>query len=150
MATMVATRVEAHDAALGARATAYNAAVGLGFLAIAYAQVFILPTVAPVPGADSMIFLAGAARMVRGEAIYRDFFEITYPGTELYYAAWMKVVGVKAWIEALSLVLLGTTCALLTWRIALRALRNERAALQAGLATIAFPVSNANDATHRW
>jgi hypothetical protein len=42
---------------------------------------------------DEGALLHGAERLLRGEALYRDFFEFLPPGSFLLVAAWMKVIG---------------------------------------------------------
>jgi hypothetical protein len=42
---------------------------------------------------DEGVFLHAAQRMLRGEVIYRDFFEFLPPGSFLLVASWMKVFG---------------------------------------------------------
>lgn len=43
---------------------------------------------------DEGILLHGAIRLLRGEVIYRDFFEVVPPGGFLIVAAWMTIFGV--------------------------------------------------------
>ena len=42
---------------------------------------------------DEGVLLHGAERLLRGEALYRDFFEFLPPGSFVLVAAWMKVIG---------------------------------------------------------
>ena len=42
---------------------------------------------------DEGVFLHAAARILRGEVLYRDFFEFLPPGSFLAVAAWMKLFG---------------------------------------------------------
>jgi hypothetical protein len=42
---------------------------------------------------DEGVVLHGAERVLRGEALYRDFFEFLPPGSFLVVAGWMQVVG---------------------------------------------------------
>jgi hypothetical protein len=43
--------------------------------------------------ADEGLILHGATRLLRGEVIYRDFFEVVPPGGFLIVATWMTIVG---------------------------------------------------------
>jgi hypothetical protein len=43
---------------------------------------------------DEGVVVHGAERVLRGEALYRDFFEFLPPGSFLVVAAWMQAVGV--------------------------------------------------------
>jgi hypothetical protein len=42
---------------------------------------------------DEGVVLHGAERLLRGEALYRDFFEFLPPGSFLLVATWMKLIG---------------------------------------------------------
>jgi hypothetical protein len=42
---------------------------------------------------DEGVLVHGAERLLRGEALYRDFFEFLPPGSFLAVAAWMRLVG---------------------------------------------------------
>src|SRR5262245_7520749 len=75
---------------------------------------------------DEGIVLHGAARLLDGQVLYRDFFEIIGPGTFLVSAAWLKVFGSSfAAIRVLS-VATGTLIALLIYLTA-RAVSGPRA-----------------------
>ena len=50
--------------------------------------------------------------MSEGQVIYRDFFELTFPGTQLVYLALFKTLGIRAWIPGALLLLFGVG---LTW-----------------------------------
>ena len=59
----------------------------LAALVFLYLSVFIPPaTPIYLPG-DASVYLLNAQRMLEGESIYRDFFQHTLPGTELFYLA---------------------------------------------------------------
>jgi len=42
---------------------------------------------------DEGVVVHGAERLLRGEALYRDFFEFLSPGNFLAVAAWMRLAG---------------------------------------------------------
>src|ERR1700756_2398798 len=65
-------------------------------------------------GGDQAIWLQDGQRMFLGEALYRDFFQMTFPGTELLYFWAFKVFGIRNWIPNALLVFVGAT---LTWLI---------------------------------
>jgi nucleoside recognition membrane protein YjiH len=58
----------------------------------------VVPPFAPffLPG-DVSVYLLNAARMLN-EAIYKDFFQFTTPGTELAYLALFRLFGARAWV----------------------------------------------------
>jgi hypothetical protein len=56
---------------------------------------------------DDKLFLYEATRILKGDIIYRDFFEFYFPGADLFYAALIRLVGPRAWIPNVCLVCLG-------------------------------------------
>lgn len=100
-------------------------------------------------GDSSPIFLMEAQRMLAGEAIYRDFFELTLPGTPLAYLALFKVFGVRAWIPDLAWVLLGTGLAWVGVLIAKHLVDGLLALLPSAL-FLAFAFATEPDPTHHW
>src|SRR5689334_3977992 len=83
-----------------------------------YLESFILPHTPIYQGDSSPIFLSEAVRMLRGERIYRSFFELTLPGTQVVYLALFKIFGVRAWVPNLAFVSVGTALAGVTTAIA--------------------------------
>src|SRR5260370_25575323 len=87
--------------------------------------------------------------MIRGEFIYRDFFECVTPGTTLLYLLLFKVFGLRAWIPNALLVAMGTLMTYIVlaiskkvisgWVAYLPALMFPTLAMRAGL-----------DGTHHW
>ena len=61
-----------------------------------YLRTFALPAVPFVGNGDELLFFVRALRIAHGEIVYRDFFELVTPGTDLLYAAGFKVFGVHA------------------------------------------------------
>src|SRR5207245_9270339 len=59
-----------------------------------------------LPG-DASLHLLNAQRMLRGQVIYRDFFQFTPPGTELVYLSLFRLFGPRVWIPNFMLLLLG-------------------------------------------
>lgn len=56
---------------------------------------------------DDKLFLYEATGILKGEVIYRDFFEFYFPGTQAFYALVILLVGPRAWIPNVCLVSLG-------------------------------------------
>src|SRR2546427_11542293 len=79
----------------------------LAALAFLYLSLFIPPSTPIYIAYDSPIYLLNAKRMLEGESIYRDFFQFTLPGTELFYLALFKLVGPRVWIPNVTLIVLG-------------------------------------------
>ena len=78
------------------------------------AAVFLLGVLFTPAGAsrfisgDVTVYLLNAARMLEGQAIYKDFFQYTTPGTELVYLSLFKAFGARAWVPNLVVILLGS------------------------------------------
>jgi hypothetical protein len=68
-------------------------------------------------GGDQTMWLADGQRMFFGEVLYRDFFQMTFPGTELLYLAAFKFFGLRTWIPDALLVITGATLASLIYSI---------------------------------
>jgi hypothetical protein len=80
-----------------------------------YLLLFKLPSTPFFGDSDQSIFLYEAERLLRGEVMYRDFFEFTLPGTQVVYAALFAVFGTSFWIApAVTVVLSVATAWLLT------------------------------------
>jgi hypothetical protein len=63
-----------------------------------YANLFVSAKTPFLLGGDQVYFWMGALRILDGQAAYRDFFQITPPGTDLVYAAFFKVLGTDVWV----------------------------------------------------
>ena len=72
-----------------------------------YLVLFMWPHVPLLAWGDQAIYLLDAARMARGQTIYRDFFAFTTPGTQTVYFLLFKLFGVRAWIPDAMLIVLG-------------------------------------------
>ena len=72
------------------------------FLVIAAAFLYLnLFTIRGVPfffEEDHLIFIHDAWRMSRGEHIYHDFIQFTFPGTQVLYLLLLELIGNKFWI----------------------------------------------------
>ena len=119
------------------------------FALTAYAQVFLFPFTPRMPWGDEVLFLIGGQKLAAGQTIYRDFFELVFPGADVYYATLIRAFGSRAWIPGATLVLLGTAIAITTTAIASRIMPRRKAVL-AGLLFLAFPFYAAPIATHHW
>jgi hypothetical protein len=114
-----------------------------------YLRTFRLPATPFVGIGDQILFFARAARMVHGQVLYRDFFELVPPGTDLLYAAAFRVFGIHAWVmQAWAIVLGLALCWVITWT-ASRILTGALALLPA-LLFLVFDFSSGLDLTHHW
>lgn len=87
---------------------------GLVFLFL-YTQLFQLPLTPYYFGGDHLIPISNAMRLLDGEVMYRDFFHITPPGAELWYAAFFSVFGIKVWVLNFTILLLNLGLVSLAW-----------------------------------
>ncbi len=67
-------------------------------LAFVYSHLFIFPFTPIFSEEDHLYILHDAWRMYEGEFIYRDFFQIVYPGTQLLYLLFFYLFGLRFWI----------------------------------------------------
>ncbi len=117
--------------------------------AFLYFDVFVPPTTPIFLNMDHLNDLHDATRMLDGQMIYRDFFQIIPPGTELVYLALFKLFGVCAWAPNLMLVLLGLS---LTWLCVFisRKIFSGLAAYIPGVLFLLVAFQSDLDATHHW
>ena len=114
-----------------------------------YFELFIGPGTPIFHGADQMIFLAHARRMLMGQMIYRDFFEFVFPGTTLVNLAFFKVFGVHAWIPNVILIGLGLGLLLASIAISKTVIRGNAAYLP-GLLFLVLAYRFFLNSTHHW
>ena len=121
----------------------------IGVLIFLYLRTFLLPATPFVAIGDQILFFSRAARIVHGQVLYRDFFELVTPGTDLLYAAAFRLFGIHAWvIQAWAIVVGLALCCVITW-IASRILCGPIILLPA-LLFLTFDFSSALDLTHHW
>jgi len=114
-----------------------------------FLRTFLLPAVPFAVNGDEVLFFSRALRILHGQIIYRDFFELVGPGTELLYAFGFRLFGVHGWvIGAWHIVLGAALCVIITF-IA-RQLLSGTAVFLPMLMFLAFDFSSAMDATHHW
>ena len=80
-----------------------------------YTQLFQFPFTPYYFEGDHLISVSNAMRMLDGQVIYRDFFHLTPPGTELIYTTLFAIFGVKIWVLNITILFLGFALVLLTW-----------------------------------
>lgn len=92
--------------------------------AFLFLHVFLISGEAIFYEEDHLIFLNDAWRMYRGEVMYRDFFQFTFPGTQLVYLLLFYIFGLKFWTVSLVIILHGLGSAFLGLLISRRILGN--------------------------
>jgi hypothetical protein len=98
---------------------------------------------------DQVGFYNGGSRMVLGQLPFRDYFEVVPAGTDLFYAALIRVFGLRLWIPNLTMACLAGVAALLMTLIAARIVRGAIVVLPA-LLLAGFVLLCSVDATHHW
>ncbi len=96
---------------------------------------------------DEGVVLHGAVRILGGETLYRDFFEVLGPGGFLIVAAWMKLVGVGfGSVRVLAICVIAAIAALLYAAARLSSGNRILAALLAVVWLVRAPFEN----SHHW
>jgi hypothetical protein len=113
------------------------------------ARTFVLPGVPVLLGGDQGFFWMYADRILRGERVYRDFFQFTPPGTEGIYALAFSVFGPQLWVANATIVVLGVGLASVCFHLARGVTRPGSAALATAIFTV-FVFGHGIDATHHW
>jgi hypothetical protein len=114
-----------------------------------YLRTFRLPATPFIGIGDQILFFARGARMAHGQVLYRDFFELVPPGTDLLYAAGFRLFGIHAWVMQAWAIALGLAFCWVITRIAGRILRGALVLLPA-LLFLVFDFSSGLDLTHHW
>jgi hypothetical protein len=114
-----------------------------------YFNLFVPPFTPFFAEIDQSVFLHNAMRMLQGEMIYRDFFHFILPGTELLYVLLFKLVGVRAWIPGVMLILVGLSLSWLGIAISRKIVTGTFVFLPSALFLL-FPFRHVLDATHNW
>lgn len=99
---------------------------------------------------DEGVFLHGAARILGGEALYRDFFEFLPPGSFLAVAGWMKLFGAGfASVRVLAIGVIAAIAALL-YAAARLASANRALATTLAIAWVVFSQGIWTVISHHW
>lgn len=88
-----------------------------------YTQLFQFPFTPIYFEGDNLFSVSNAMRMLDGEVMYRDFFHLTPPGTELIYEALFTIFGIKIWVLNLVILFLGIAQIWLLWFFSRQTLR---------------------------
>jgi hypothetical protein len=118
-------------------------------VAFLYLRGFLLSGVPLVAVGDENLFLGRAVHILHGSVMYRDFFELVTPGTDLFYAAVFRIFGVHAWVIQACGVVFGLAMFFVVTSIAAKILRGSIVLLPSALVLV-FDFSSAHDLTHHW
>jgi hypothetical protein len=114
-----------------------------------YAGLFTITGTPFLLGGDQVFFWTNAQRALYGELIYRDFHEVTPPGTDLVYLAAYELFGARIWIPNLVVLLLGLALCWICFHVASLVMKRSQAALASSIVTVVFYGQLLN-ATHHW
>jgi hypothetical protein len=121
----------------------------LGTFAYLYLNLFVPPFTAICLGEDEGIWLMDAMRMLRGQVMYRDFFQFTAPGTQLVYFVLFVWFGPRTWVPNVLLILLGLGFVCLSAVISKRVMGGSAVFLP-GLLFLTLAFRRAFAVTHHW
>jgi hypothetical protein len=121
----------------------------LGTFAYLYLNLFVPPFTPICLGEDEGIWLMDAMRMLRGQAMYRDFFQFTAPGTQFVYFVLFVWFGPRTWVPNVLLILLGLGFVWLSAGISKRVMQGSAVFLP-GLLFLTLAFRRAFAVTHHW
>jgi hypothetical protein len=114
-----------------------------------YANLFLAAKTPFLLGGDQVYFWMDAQRILDGQIVYRDFFQITPPGTDLIYAAFFKVLGTDIWVTNIVVIALGVLMGCVCFSLSRQFMRAPQAALTTALFLVLI-YGKALNATHHW
>jgi hypothetical protein len=124
-------------------------AILLCVAAFLYLNLFALPNVPFLQTGDQIYFWVFAQRMFYGETVYRDFFQFTPPGTNLFYLFFLKVFGIRLWLPNVVDIALGVALCWVCFRIARQIMERGLALLTTFLFLVLIYGTTLNG-THHW
>lgn len=124
-----------------------SACIAVG--AFLFLSLFVFPNLPIWRGGDQTIWLSDAERMLGGEVLYRDFFQMTFPATHVFYLSLFKLFGPRTWIPDLTLGFRGIGLTVLIYRVSRKILPLRRAPIPA-LFFLTLIFHEKFDATHHW
>jgi hypothetical protein len=114
-----------------------------------YPRCFLLAATPFAVSGDEILFFSRALRMLHGQVLYRDFFELVGPGTDSLYAFGFFLFGQHAWVIQAWHIALGCAFCYVLTSIAKQILQGP-AVLLPMLLFLVFPFNGEADATHHW
>jgi hypothetical protein len=114
-----------------------------------YLNLFLSAKTPFLLGGDQVYFWMGAQRILDGQVVYRDFFQLTPPGTDLIYAAFFRVLGTDIWVTNIVVIVLGVLMGCVCFSLSRQFMKDPQAALTTGLFLVLI-YGKALNATHHW
>jgi hypothetical protein len=139
------------DSAAGSRKSAlfWNGSIVAATVIFLWANLFTFAGRPILLGGDQVFFWMDAARMLRGERIYLDFFQFTPPGADLVFLGVFRAFGARLWVTNAVVLLLGVGLTWLCFRVSLR-LASPSAAALAAMLFLVLVYAKLLGATHHW
>lgn len=114
-----------------------------------YSNLFLLPHIPILQSDDQVYFWMYAQRLLHGEHAYLDFFQLTPPGTDIFFLALFKAFGERLWVLNSAVIFLGVAlCCVCLW--VGQQIMNVRFAVLAAVTYLVFIFSRPLNATHHW
>jgi hypothetical protein len=114
-----------------------------------YLNLFALPNAPFLLGGDQAYFWMDGQRMLYGDKPYRDFFQFTPPGTDLFYLVMFKLFGPYIWVTNMSVLVLGVALTWICYEVAGEIMEHGPALFSALLFLILI-YGKALNGTHHW
>ena len=114
-----------------------------------YLNLFALPNAPFLLGGDQAYFWMDGQRMLYGDQPYRDFFQFTPPGTDLFYLVMFKLFGPYIWVTNMSVLVLGVALTWICYEVAGEIMEHGPALFSALLFLILI-YGKALNGTHHW
>jgi hypothetical protein len=114
-----------------------------------YLNLFALLNVPFLLGGDQAYFWMDGQRMLYGDQPYRDFFQFTPPGTDLFYLVMFKLFGPYIWVTNMSVLVLGVALTWICYEVA-GEIMEPRPALFSALLFLILIYGKALNGTHHW
>ena len=141
--------VAACEHGMARRTNRCTAVLMLSAAAYLYLNLFAFPKTPLLLGGDQTYFWMDGQRMLYGDQPYRDFFQFTPPGTDLFYFLLFKLFGPHIWVTSFAVLVLGAALTWICFEVASQIMEFELASLAASLFLV-FIYGKALNATHHW
>lgn len=114
-----------------------------------YCNLFVGGRTPVLLSGDQLFFWMNGQRMLDGELPYRDFFQFTPPGADVFYFLIFKIFGPKIWVVNAVVVLLGIALCWVCFEIA-RTIMPRGGAVLSSCLFLVLIYSRLLNATHHW
>jgi Dolichyl-phosphate-mannose-protein mannosyltransferase len=121
----------------------------LSAVAYLYINLFAFPMTPFLLGGDQTYFWMDGQRMLTGDQPYRDFFQFTPPGTDLFYFLLFKFFGLHIWVTNVAVLVLGVVLTWICFEGAGEIMERKFALLAASLFLVLI-YGKALNGTHHW